>query len=122
VTDPQPLINEVLGEFAPIFCIYSALLKEKIRFDLPELVIKGRCDRELFAAAEDGFFSYLVSRGRSVHVQRIDRALSSLFPFLNVFLGDENHLLTAFSAYILNISKTLETEAFSVYCNAFYGN
>ena len=122
MTDPQPLINEFLGDFAPIFCIYSALLKEKIRFDPTELVVNGRRDRELFAAAEDGFFSYLVSRGRSVRFRKIDHALSSLFPFLNAFLGSENYLLASFSEYLLNISKTLETEAFAVYCHSFYGN
>ena len=122
MTDPQPLINEFLGDFAPIFCIYSALLKEKIRFDPTELVVNGRRDRELFAAAEDGFFSYLISRGRSVRFRKIDHALSSLFPFLNAFLGSEKYLLASFSEYLLNISKTLETEAFAVYCHSFYGN
>ena len=121
MTDPQSHIHELLGIYSPVFSLYSALLNEKLQFDLSEISLCGKNDRNVYANPCDGFRVYLIERERSDRVKRLNTAVTQVFSFLNELLNDKNELLTSFQHHLLFSSKALEAEAFSVYSKAFYG-
>ena len=120
MTDPQSSIRESLGNFTPVFELYSSFLYEKIRYDSSELFLRGKNDRSSFFNAEDGFKSYIVQRERSSKNIMLNNAICSIFPFLSLMLKNETELLSSFERSLLHEAKRLENEAYDVYAKAFY--
>lgn len=120
MTDPQLGICEILGEYAPLFNIYSSLLYEKAVCDLSELSVCGKKDRFSFVDSKTGFLNYIISKERTEKIQMLNKIIAELFSLLLLMLGNKKELLLSCEKVFLFDIEMLEKEAYDVYNKAFY--
>ena len=122
MTDPRFCICEILGDYAPLFNIYSSFFYEKAFFDPAELSACGKNDRFVFDDPKTGFLNYIISKERTEKRRMLNNTVAELFSFLNLMLKDKNYLLCSFEKNLINSAKNLEKEAYDVYLKSFNGD